>query len=74
MNGFLEMLITIGLILLLVGGIVTLMLVGVNQLEKIQCRQRATKIGLNYSYGFIQGCLIDDNGWIPLKNYRVVRE
>lgn len=40
----------------------------------LDCRVKANVMGLERSYGPIQGCMIKVNGkYIPLESYRVVR-
>lgn len=39
---------------------------------KIECDNKAGRMGKAHEYRFIGGCMIEDKGvWIPLENYRV---
>lgn len=39
--------------------------------NKYECEDQATKMGVNYNYGYWQNCMIEvePNKWIPKENY-----
>lgn len=38
----------------------------------LQCRSMASAMEFDYSWGPLQGCMIEVDGrWVPLQNYRV---
>lgn len=60
-------------ILIVLGAIIGLFafLIGCINLDKLQCHKTAEIMGVNCSYSFLTGCVIDIKGKkIPLKNYR----
>ena len=53
--------------------IFVLLLIGGCGLSAYQCNSVAVKMGLHYSYGPIQGCMLKVDGkWVPKESYRVL--
>ena len=42
--------------------------------DKAACDKKAGRLGKNYEWGPISGCMIEasPNVWIPLENYRII--
>ena len=39
----------------------------------ISCDSRATKMGMPFSYGLLEGCMVRVEGrWVPIEAYRVI--
>ncbi len=39
----------------------------------VTCESKAGKMALPYSYGLIEGCMVQVDGhWVPLESYRVI--
>jgi hypothetical protein len=60
---------------LIVSAILAL-LAAILYLPQRACEQTAEKMGLNHDWIWGQGCMIEPkpDEWVPLKNYRVLKE
>ena len=45
-------------------------------LDSVMCKSKSAQMGMNHSWGMLQGCLIEyePRKWIPIQNYRVVEK